>query len=128
MELQLVYCTIAPMIKTVIVLLNFTFKCRLVNETCAIMLLQAGTQANQLASIIDCTGKIKNFTKNDTSKSFFFSQDSKEMCSLIFVSLDKKLHQENIPFLKTIHIMYDCIKGIIRKQTYWQKHFFIDLY
>ena len=105
------------MTKTVIVLLNFTFKCRLVNETRAIMLMQAGTQANQLASTIDCAGKITNFTKNDTSKSFFFSQDSKEMCSLIFVSLNKKLHQENIPFLKTIHIMYDFIKGIIGKQT-----------
>ena len=43
---------IAPMIKTIIVLLNFAFKCRLVNETCAIALVQAGMQANQLASVM----------------------------------------------------------------------------
>ena len=39
--------------------------------------MQAGTQANQLASTIDCTGNI-------------FSQDSKETCSLFFVSVIKK--------------------------------------
>ena len=70
------------MIKTVIVLLNFAFKCRLVNETRAIALVQTGTQANQLASAIDRTGNITNFTENRASKSFFFSQGSKETCSL----------------------------------------------
>ena len=29
--------------------------CRLVNETCVIALVQAGTQANQFASMNDCT-------------------------------------------------------------------------
>ena len=81
------------------------FLCKLVNETCAIVLMQAGTQANQLISAIDCANNITNFIENGTSKSFFFYQDSKEMCSLIFVSVNKKLHQENIPFMKTIHIV-----------------------
>ena len=60
------------MIKTIIVLLNFAFKCRLVNETRAIALVQAGTQADQLASAIDRVGNIINFTKNRARKSFFF--------------------------------------------------------
>ena len=51
------------MIKTIIVLLNFTFKCRLVNEKSAIG-MQASTQANQLASAIDRAGNITNFTEN----------------------------------------------------------------
>ena len=71
------------MIKTIIVLLNFAFKCRLVNETRAIALVQAGTQADQLASAIDRVGNIINFTKNRARKSFFFSQDLKETFSLI---------------------------------------------
>ena len=44
---------------------------------------------------------------------FFFSR-LKEMCSLIFVSAIKTVYQENIPFLKPIH-MYVFIKNIIRK-------------
>ena len=71
------------MIKTIIVLLNFAFKRRLVNETRAIALVQAGTQADQLASAIDRVGNIINFTKNRARKSFFFSQDLKETFSLI---------------------------------------------
>ena len=71
------------MIKTIIVLLNFAFKCRLVNETRAIALVQAGTQADQMASAIDRVGNIINFTKNRARKSFFFSQDLKETFSLI---------------------------------------------
>ena len=71
------------MIKTIIVLLNFAFKCSLVNETRAIALVQAGTQADQLASAIDRVGNIINFTKNRARKSFFFSQDLKETFSLI---------------------------------------------
>ena len=71
------------MIKTIIVLLNFAFKCRLVNETRAIALVQAGTQADQLASATDRVGNIINFTKNRARKSFFFSQDLKETFSLI---------------------------------------------
>ena len=59
------------MIKTIIVLLNFTFKCRLVNEKSAIG-MQASTQANQLASAIDRAGNITNFTENGASKSFLF--------------------------------------------------------
>ena len=66
------------MIKLIIVLLNFAFKSRLVNETRSIAVVQAGTQANQLASAIDCAGNITNFIKNHASQSFFFSQDSKE--------------------------------------------------
>ena len=108
------------MIKTIIVLLNFAFKwLRLVSETCTIRLVQAGKQANQLASMIGPPGNTTNFTKNCVSKSFFFSQDSKETCFLIFVSIIKKVDQENIPFMKTIH-MHVFIKGIIGKTNcYW---------
>ena len=42
-------------------------------------IVQAGMLANQFASAIDCAGNITNFTKNGTSKSFFFSEDSKEI-------------------------------------------------
>ena len=55
------------------------------------MLVQAGTQANQFASAIDCTSNITNFTENHTGKSFFFSEDSKETCPLIFVSVIRKV-------------------------------------
>ena len=65
------------MIKTVIILLNFAFKCRLVNETSATALVQVGTQANQLASAIDRASNITNFTKNCTSKSLFFLRTQK---------------------------------------------------
>ena len=117
------------MIKTIIVLLNFAFKCRLVNETCAIALVQVGMQANQLASVIDGAGNKTNFIKNRASKIFFFSQDSKETCCLVFVSIIKKVYQENIPFVKTIHTMYVFIKGIIGKTNcYWRMRFFFDLY
>ena len=66
--------------------------------------MQAVIQANQLASLIDCAGNITNFIENRTSKSFLFSHNSKEMCSLIFVFVIKKMYQENIPFMKPIHI------------------------
>ena len=111
------WCTIAPMIKTNIVLLNFAFKCRLVNETCAITLVQTGRQANQLASAVDHAANITNLTENRASKIYFFSQDSKEMCSLIFVFVITKVFQKNIPFMKTIHIMYVFFKGIMGKWT-----------
>ena len=45
---------------------------RLVNETRAIALVQAGTQANQFASAIDRADNITNFTENRAGKSFFF--------------------------------------------------------
>ena len=57
----------APMITTIIALLNFAFKCRLVNETRTIALVQAGTQANQLAGTIDHAGNIINSTENRVS-------------------------------------------------------------
>ena len=59
----------------------------------------------------------------------FFSQDSKETCSLIFVSVIKKEYQENISFVKPLHIMYVFFKGIIEKTNcYWHLHFFFDVY
>ena len=36
--------------------------------------MQAGTQANQLASAIDRAGNITNFTENRASKFLFFSR------------------------------------------------------
>ena len=65
---------------------------RLVNETYAIVLVQAGTQANQFARAIHCTGNVTNFTENCTGKSFFFSEDSKKTCPLIFVSVIRKVN------------------------------------
>ena len=116
------------MIKTIIVLLNFAFKFRLVNETHAIAIVQTGRQANQLASAIDHAGKITNFTKNGASKSFFFCQDSKEKCSLIFCVCYEKVYQENIPLVKTID-MCVFIKGVIGKMNcYLHMHFFFDLH
>ena len=73
---------------------NETWKlscCRLVSETCAIVLVQAGTQVNQFAGTIDPAGNITNFSKNCAGKSFFFSQDLKKTCSLIFVSVIRKV-------------------------------------
>ena len=73
---------------------NETWKlscCRLVSETCAIVLVQAGTQVNQFAGAIDPAGNITNFSENCAGKSFFFSQDSKKSCSLIFVSVIRKV-------------------------------------
>ena len=52
--------------------------------------MHACTQSKQFASAIDRTGNI-NFTENRIGKSFFFFfQDSKETCSLIFVSVIRK--------------------------------------
>ena len=71
------------MIKTITILLNFTFKCRLVNETRVVALVEASMQADQLsiaidlASAIDRAGNITNFTKNRASKSFFFIKTQK---------------------------------------------------
>ena len=67
---------------------------RLVSETCTIMLVQAGMQANQFASTIDCAGNITNFTENRAGKSFFFSEDLKEICPIIFVSVIRKVNHE----------------------------------
>ena len=116
------------MIKLIIVLLNFAFKCRLVSETRVIELVQAGTQANQLASAIDHIGNITNFTENRASKSFFFSQDSKETCYFIFVPVIKNMYQENISFVKPLRIMYVFIKGIIGKtKCYCHVRFLINI-
>ena len=85
---------------------------RLVNETRAITLVQAGTQANQFASVIDCAGNITNFTENHAGKSFFFSEDSKETCPLIFVSVIRKVKswiEQNILlllFICKIHVIF----------------------
>ena len=103
------------MIKTVIVLLNFAFKCRLVTENHVITIGKTSTQTNQLACAIDHAGNVTIFTENHRSKSFFYSQDSKETCSLIFMFVIEMGYQENILFMKTMYIMYAFIKGIIGK-------------
>ena len=53
---------------------------RIINETLVIVLVQARTQANQYASVIDHADNITNFTENCAGKSFFFSPNSKETC------------------------------------------------
>ena len=57
----------APIIKRIIIIMNFAFKCRLVNETCMIELVYTDMQANQLASASDRTSNITNFTENHAS-------------------------------------------------------------
>ena len=107
----------SSLIKTVIVLLNFAFKCRILNETSAIALVQTGMQANQLARVIDYAGNITNFTENCArlKRDVFFN----------FVFVIKKVYQENIPFGKTILIKHIFIKGIIGKTNcYWHVCFF----
>ena len=70
----------------------------------------------------------KFYRKLCKQKFLFFSEDSKETCSLIFVSAIKKVYQEIIPFVKTIHI-YVFIKNIIGKRNcYWHVHFLFDMY
>ena len=54
------------------------------------MLIQAGMQANQFANVIDRAGNVTNFVGNRGGKSLSFSQDSKETCYLIFVSVIRK--------------------------------------
>ena len=49
-----------------------TFIVRLVNETRTFVLMQAGMQVNQFASVIECAGNITNFTENHAGKTFFF--------------------------------------------------------
>ena len=69
-----------------------------------------------------------NFTENRASKSFFFSEDSKETRSLIFVSVIKKGVSGKHPIRE--NNMYVFIKGIIGKMNYcyWPLRFFFDLY
>ena len=101
---------VAPMVKAII-LLNFAFTCRLVNETCTITLMQANKQANQLARVIDCIGNITNFTENCSSKSLFFFSRLKRDLFFNFCVCIKKVHQENIPFMKAIHVYIFSLKA-----------------
>ena len=64
---------------------------RLVKKTRTIALVQAGMQADQFARSIDCSGNITHFTENHTGRSFFFTEDSKETCPQIFVTVIRKV-------------------------------------
>ena len=75
--------------------LIYTVSIRLVNETRMIALVQAGTQANQFASTIDCTGNINKFYRKSLRRNFLF-----------FLKTQRRL------FLKTLSVLR---KGIIRK-------------
>ena len=66
--------------------------------------MQAGTQANQLASTIDCTGNI-------------FSQGSKETCSLFFVCHKKGVSGKH-PVRKN-NTYYVCFH--LKSQSQWEK-------
>ena len=82
-----------------IVLLNFAFKWRLVKETRAIALVQAGTQGN-----------------------IFLKTQNRHFLS--FLSVITNLYQRNISFVKTIHIMYVFLKDLIGKTNcYWHLRF-----
>ena len=78
-----------------------------------IALVQAGMQANQLASPIDRAGNITNFLKTQKRRVLYF------LCVI-----KKGAYQGNIPFLKTIHIML-ILTGITN--GYWHARFFFDM-
>ena len=86
-----------------------------------IVQVQAGMQANQFASIFNRTGNITNFTKNCAGKSFIFSHNSKEACSLIFVSVIRKGVSGKHPIhKKNAYSMCVFIKDIIQETNcYW---------
>ena len=52
---------------------------RLVNDTHATALVQAGMQVNHSARTIDCAGNITNFSENHAGKSFFFLKTQKRL-------------------------------------------------
>ena len=85
---------------------------RLVNETRAIVLVQAGMQENQFASMIYHTGNIKNFTENHQGKSFFFFWRLKRDLSLNFCVCHKKrkswseLNIVLLLFICKMHLIY----------------------
>ena len=94
------------------------FSSRLVNEMSTIVLVHAGMQANQFASAIDSAGSITNFTANRTGKSFFFfSQDSKETCYLIFVSVIRKRYIRKTSHLWKQYICMFSLKAQPGKRT-----------
>ena len=86
-------------------------------------------ERNQLLSFnVQIRPQKLNHKANLKSKVSFFSQDSKKTYSLICVSVIKKVYQEDIPFVKTIH-MYLFIKAIIGKTNcYWHLRFLFNLY
>ena len=92
------------MIKTFIVLFNLAFKCRLVNETSRV---QAGTQANQLASAIDRAGNKKFYRKSRRRKFLFFSRLKKDVF-FNFCACHKKSVSGKHPF------SYSCGSGLIQ--------------
>ena len=76
--------------------------------------MQVETQANQFASAIDGAGNIAKFTENRAGKSLFFSEDSKETCPYILVSVIRKGKSRNEPnillllFICKIHVILCC--------------------
>ena len=59
---------------------------RLFNETCGFVLMQAGMQANQFASVIDCGGNIKNFTEKCGGKILFLKTRKRLDLKFLFLS------------------------------------------
>ena len=107
--------------------LIYTVSIRLVNETRMILLVQAGTQANQFASTIDCTGNINKFYQKSLRQNFLF-----------FLKTQRRLFLKTLSVLrkgiirKIFHLWkedkYVFIKGIIGKMNcYWHKCFSFDL-
>ena len=64
-----------------------------------IMLMQAGMQANQFASIIDRASILPKIAQ---AKVHFLVKTQRDMFFNFCVK--RKVYQENIPFVKTIHI------------------------
>ena len=67
------------MFKAKLFFLASTLNPKLVNETRTIVLVQAGTQANQIASAIDCAGNITNFTEIAQAKVSLFLKTQKRL-------------------------------------------------
>ena len=83
----------------IMVLLNFAFKCSLVNETSTTALVQAGTQANQLASATDHTGKHSKFHQKSHKQRFLFFLKTQRrhfcVCHKKGVSGKHPIHENN---------------------------------
>ena len=85
---------------------------RVVNENCAIMLVQAGMQAKHFAAAFDRACSITNFNTNCPYKSFFFFLKTQRRLVLKFVSI-RRNHIVKKIFHSWKQDIYVFIKGIM---------------
>ena len=89
---------------------------------------QACRQINLPARLIAQAAKQILLKIAQAKVSFFFSRLKRDLLLNFCVCHKKKVYQENISFVKTIH-KHVFIKGTTRKTNcYWHVHFFFDLH